>query len=93
MTLVKEPETKSAPGEARPTFDRAAVRRLGGGFLAGRRRRTLFALARFSEAFLVLRVQGLGLPMALAPLTMVAMNVVYALAAYPAGALSTGSTG
>ena len=48
----------------------------------------MFALARFSEAFLVLRVQGLGLPLALAPLTLVTMNVVYALAAYPAGALS-----
>ena len=36
----------------------------------------------------MLRVQGLGLPLALAPLTFVAMNVVYALAAYPAGVLS-----
>ena len=86
---VKEPETKRAPGEARPTFDRAALKRLGGALLAGRRASpTLFTLARFSEAFLVLRVQGLGLPLALAPLTLVTMNVVYALAAYPAGALS-----
>ncbi len=48
----------------------------------------MFTLARFSEAFLVLRAQGLGLPVALAPMTFVAMNVVYALAAYPAGVLS-----
>ena len=88
VTLVKEPETKSAAGEARPTFDRAALRRLGGGYWLVVAIATLFALARFSEAFLVLRVQGLGLPLALAPLTFVAMNVVYALAAYPAGALS-----
>jgi MFS family permease len=88
VILVKEPETRSAPGEARPTFDRAALRRLGGAYWLVVGVATLFALARFSEAFLVLRVQGLGLPLALAPLTLVTMNVVYALAAYPAGALS-----
>jgi MFS family permease len=90
VTLVKEPETKSAPGETRRTFDRAALRRLGGGYWLIVGVATLFALARFSEAFLVLRVQGLGLPLALAPLTLVTMNVVYALAAYPAGVLSDG---
>ena len=88
VTVVKEPEASSAPGEARPTFDRAALRRLGGAYWLVVAVATLFALARFSEAFLVLRVQGLGLPLALAPLTLVTMNVVYALAAYPAGALS-----
>lgn len=45
-------------------------------------------LARFSEAFLVLRVQGLGLSAALAPLVLVVMSVVYAGSAYPAGVLS-----
>src|SRR3981189_2569106 len=44
--------------------------------------------ARFSEAFLILRAQAVGLPVMLAPLVLVLMNVVYALAAYPAGALS-----
>ena len=48
----------------------------------------LFALARFSEAFLVLRAQQGGIPVALVPLVMVLMNVIYALAAYPFGALS-----
>lgn len=48
----------------------------------------LFTLARFSEAFLVLRVQQGGLPLALVPLVLVAMNVVYALAAYPFGKLA-----
>ncbi len=46
----------------------------------------VLTLARFSEAFLVLRAQNVGLPVAQAPLVMVAMSVVYALAAYPAGA-------
>lgn len=48
----------------------------------------VFALARFSEAFLVLRAMGSGVPVALVPLVMVAMNVVYALSAYPFGKLA-----
>lgn len=45
----------------------------------------VFTLARFSEAFLVLRAHDLGLPIGLAPLALIAMNVVYSLGAYPAG--------
>ncbi len=48
----------------------------------------VFTLARFSEAFLILKAHASGLPLALAPLVLVTMNIVYALAAYPAGALS-----
>jgi len=48
----------------------------------------IFTLARFSEAFLVLRAQQGGVPVALVPLVMVAMNLVYALSAYPFGKLS-----
>ncbi len=48
----------------------------------------VFTLARFSEAFLVLRAQQSGIAMALVPLVMVAMNLVYALSAYPFGKLS-----
>ena len=46
----------------------------------------VFTLARFSEAFLVLRAQQGGIPMV--PLVMVAMNLVYAMSAYPLGKLS-----
>jgi MFS family permease len=49
---------------------------------------TLFTLARFSEAFLVLRAQQGGLSMAWIPMVFVAMNVVYALTAYPFGKLA-----
>jgi len=49
---------------------------------------SVFTLARFSEAFLVLRAQQGGIPLALTPLIMVAMNVVYAGSAYPFGRLS-----
>ena len=48
----------------------------------------VFTLARFSEAFLVLRAQQGGIAMALVPLVMVAMNLVYAASAYPFGKLS-----
>jgi len=47
-----------------------------------------FSLARFSEAFLVLKAQLSGIPLALVPLVMVAMNLVYTLCAYPFGKLS-----
>lgn len=48
----------------------------------------MFTLARFSEAFLVLRAQQSGVPIALVPLVMVAMNLVYSASAYPFGKLS-----
>lgn len=47
-----------------------------------------FTLARFSEAFLILRAEQTGVSVALVPLVMVAMNVVYAASAYPFGWLS-----
>jgi len=48
----------------------------------------VFTLARFSEAFLVLRAQQAGLAATWVPLVMVVMNIVYALSAYPFGKLS-----
>ncbi len=50
----------------------------------------VFTLARFSEAFLVLRAQQSGIPLVWVPLVMVAMNLVYALSAYPFGRVSDG---
>ena len=48
----------------------------------------MFTMARFSEAFLVLKANADGLPLAFTPLVLVVMNVVYSLGAYPAGALA-----
>jgi MFS family permease len=48
----------------------------------------VLTLARFSEAFLILRSQNLGLSLALAPLILVVMNVVYAVSSYPAGVIA-----
>ena len=47
-----------------------------------------FTLARFSEAFLILRAQQTGLADAFAPMVLVIMNVVYAMSAYPVGRLA-----
>jgi MFS family permease len=49
---------------------------------------SVLTFARFSEAFLILRAQTAALPLALAPVVLVVMNVVYSAAAYPMGALS-----
>jgi len=48
----------------------------------------VFALARFSEAFLILRAQSVGLAPMWAPAALVVMSLAYALSAYPAGVLS-----
>lgn len=49
---------------------------------------SIFTLARFSEAFLVLRAQDSGVPITYIPLIIVLMNIIYALSAYPFGHLS-----
>jgi predicted MFS family arabinose efflux permease len=45
----------------------------------------VFTLARFSEAFLILRAQEVGLALGYVPMVLIVMNVIYAAAAYPAG--------
>jgi len=82
VAFVREP-----PGSAAPlpqlslkSFDRLprlywAIVALG----------AVLTLARFSEAFLILRAQDLGVALAMAPAVLVVMNVVYTAVAYPAG--------
>jgi len=84
---VEEPARKedAAPG---PGLHWSDTKRLTGAFWAVVAVATVLTLARFSEAFLVLRSQNVGLSIALVPAVMVVMNVAYALAAYPAGVLS-----
>jgi MFS family permease len=65
-----------------------ALGALGGTFWGVVAVGTVFTLARFSEAFLILRAEDAGLPIALAPVVLVVMNLVYAGSAYPIGALS-----
>ena len=84
---VREPD-KPAPERRSNPIRRDNLRRLGTAYWWVVAVGGLFTLARFSEAFLVLRAQQIGIALALVPLVMVAMNVVYALAAYPFGKLS-----
>lgn len=86
--VVREPPTSRGKKPVRFPLQPAQLGRLGSAFWIVSGNAALFTLARFSEAFLILRAQGMGLPPALAPLVLVAMNVIYALSAYPAGALS-----
>ena len=86
---VREPVARPGEGGRRPNpIRRAAIERLGRPFWSVVTVGALFALARFSEAFLVLRAQQLGVPLAWVPLVMVAMNAVYSVSAYPFGKLA-----
>ncbi len=84
---VQEPERHSKHQRVNP-IQRSLLRQLGPAFWSVVGLGALFTLARFSEAFLVLRAHQLGVPMALVPLVMVAMNLVYAASAYPLGVLA-----
>jgi len=87
VLAVDEPDP--APTKiARPPLSRAELARLGGSFWLVVGVATIFTLARFSEAFLLLRAQSVGFPPALAPSVMLIMNVVYAFSAWPVGWLS-----
>lgn len=84
---VEEPP-KHIEGKAKPPLRLADTKRLSAAYWAVIAVATALTMARFSEAFLLLRSLNAGLPPALAPLVMVVMNIVYAVAAYPAGVLS-----
>ncbi len=82
---IQEPEESSAPRDHTvdlsiwdlgPTFWRVVLLGL------------VITFARSSEAFLILRVSGLGLPIWLTPVVLITMNILYAVSAYPVGALS-----
>lgn len=84
---VREPHVAPATGKGNP-IRRDALRRLGRPYAWVVVIGAVFTLARFSEAFLVLRAAELGVGAAWVPLVMAAMNGVYAASAYPFGRLS-----
>ncbi len=84
---LREPQQHQPQPRSNP-IRRANLRRLGGRYWWVAGIGAVFTLARFSEAFLVLRAQQGGVPLALVPLVMVAMNLIYAVSAYPFGKLS-----
>jgi len=83
---VSEPQ-RTAPDDSADAKRRASAP-MGRAFWLVLAVGVVFTLARFSEAFLILRANGLGLATALSPLVLVVMNLAYALSAYPVGALS-----
>ena len=84
---VREPERRQGEKRINP-IRRESLARLGKSYWWVVGLGAAFTLARFSEAFLVLRAQQGGIPTALVPLVMVAMNLIYAASAYPFGKLS-----
>ena len=85
---VKEPVATQPVSARHDLFSRKTVSKLGSDYwwvvLVG----GMLTLARFSEAFLVLRAEHAGLALTYIPLVMVVMSVAYALSAYPAGVLT-----
>ena len=86
LVYVREPKRVEAGGSARASLTLADARRLPLRYWLVVLLGAIFTLARFSEAFLVLRAGDVGLGLGYVPLVMVVMNLFYAGAAYPAGA-------
>ncbi len=85
---VREPAQPEGLRKVHNPIGLAEIKRLGPSYWWIVGIAAVFTLARFSEAFLILRAQDVGLPITLVPAVLVVMNVVYALAAYPAGVAS-----
>ena len=82
---VHEPESARPPRPPRPPIRRAELARLPSRYWLVVAFGGVLTLARFSEAFLVLRAADVGLAPSHAPLALVVMNVGYAATAYPLG--------
>ena len=89
---VKDPQAPLEAAEAgkaeKVSLDRTTMSKLGAAFWGITAAATAMTLARFSEAFLILRGNDLHMELAYAPLILVGMNVVYAATAYPVGRLA-----
>ncbi|MGN8252018.1 MFS transporter [Pseudomonas sp. SMV7] len=88
IAFVHEPETPATSRPVRSPLALHALVHLGPAYWRLIGLATLFTLARFSEAFLLLRAQDMGLAPLWAPAVLVLMALAYSLSAYPAGALS-----
>ncbi len=85
---VEEPKKSATANDAKPRMQPSDVKRLAAPFWAVTAIAAIFTLGRFSDAFLILKAQNAGMPIALVPAIMVVMNIVYTAVAYPAGVLS-----
>ena len=85
---VNEPAQRRVEAAPRFPLRRKELGALGGLYWGVVGVGTVLTLARFSEAFLILRAEDKGLPLALIPMVFIVMNIVYAASAYPFGAQS-----
>ena len=88
LAFVNEPDRRADAGPTRVPIRLADIKTLGSAYWAVVTVGAILTLARFSEAFLVLRASGTGLMITFVPLVLVVMNVAYAASAYPAGVWS-----
>jgi MFS family permease len=86
MIYVREPERGHTQRAARARLTIFDAKRLPLRYWLVVLLGAIFTLARFSEAFLVLRARDVGLALRYVPIVMIVMNAFYAAAAYPAGA-------
>jgi len=82
---VKDPESSGANSDMRSPLTLVDVKRLPVRYWLIVLLGAVFTLARFSEAFLVLRAQDVGLTLGYVPLVLIVMNVTYTVTSYPAG--------
>ncbi|WP_439578664.1 MFS transporter [Elioraea sp.] len=85
---VHEPARQAGGRQVRNPLSRAELAQLGPAYWWVVMVAAVCTLARFSEAFLILRAESTGLPLMLVPAVLVVMNIAYAASAYPVGALS-----
>jgi MFS family permease len=86
VIYVREPERPAGDDSIKVPLSTAEARRLPARYWMIVLLGSVFTLARFSDAFLVLRAQEVELEIAYVPIVMIVMNLFYAAAAYPAGA-------
>lgn len=88
ITFAVEEPNRDASGNNSRRLRLSDAKRLPPAFWTVVAAAAVLTLARFSEAFLLLKARDVGLALALVPGVLVVMNIAYALSAYPAGALS-----
>ena len=85
---VREPKRDVQAHKVQNPFSRAELVRLPRSFWLVIGVAAVFTLARFSDAFLVLRAQAAGMPLAIVPAVMIVMNLAFTASSWPAGMLS-----
>jgi len=86
IIAVREPESPDRAADSRNRLTLTDTKRLPMRYWLIVVLGAVFTLARFSEAFLILRAQDVGLAIDYVPMIMIVMNIFYSIFSYPAGA-------